>query len=44
MEEIKEVFWQHGGFLPECLTELCGMVNAMQKEVQESKSNKEVDQ
>ena len=43
MEEIKEVFWQHGGFLPECLTELCGMAKAMQKEVQESKSNKEVD-
>lgn len=30
MEEIKkEVSWQNGGFLPECLTEMCNMADNM---------------
>ena len=30
MEEIKkEVYWQNGGFLPECLDKLCNMADNM---------------
>ena len=33
MEEIKEVFWQNGGFLPDCLDKLCNMLQKSKKEV-----------